>query len=114
MAEAIPVFRSATVRGPGGTKTLVELSVAPPTLGAIAIVLDLSDSCSPMREELRRLPRLLETVARQTPVWIYRVSSTRPVVSERTTVAHLVDGTVPAERWLDERSIVADARVRGS
>lgn len=107
-----PSFRISTL--PQGQSKLIELSVPQPAIEAVAIVLDLSDSCAPMTEDLRRLPKLLALRPRRTPVWVYHMSGTRPLVKEQLTVGHLVDKTMDPERWLNDRGLLSELKLRGT
>src|SRR3954463_12896982 len=87
--------------GPG-TTWLVELACSRPPNAVLAIVLDLSDSCSTMRIETGKFSRLVATLARNIPVWLYRLSSHSPFDREPYRVGDLQDGTLQISRWFDD------------
>ena len=81
---------------------------------AFAVVLDLSDSCPAFTHELGKLGALAKTLPRDTPLWIYRLSSTQPLNANASTVAHWSDGTIDFARWCDDYSLRAISSRQGS
>lgn len=96
-----------------GAATVLKLEVGQPSLCAVALVLDLSDSCATMQAEISRLPRLLEALPRGWPVWIYRLSDALPLHAS-ATVAHLCDGSLDLMRWTSDRRVAEKGQATGS
>ncbi len=98
----------------GSKRTLLELYVPAPTR-SVSIVLDMSDSCPPIRDIAQQLPKLLVKHAKQSPLWIYRLSNKLALnEGHQNTVGHLTDGSISLLSWLDDRSLVEKASRTGS
>lgn len=97
-----------------GMQWLVELTCPRPSNAALAIVLDVSDSCGPMRNESAKVPRLVAHLPRDMPIWLYRLSNYEPSNKEKHRVAHLQDGSLQLSKWLDESRMRDVMAMRGS
>ena len=95
-------------------RTLVQLDIPLPQR-AVAIVLDMSDSNTHVREASTQLPKLLAKVDRDLPLYILRLSL-REILNEKSndTVGHLVDESISLLNWLDDRTGVEFAARCGS
>src|SRR5438045_3532311 len=95
--------------------TLVEISCPTPKSTALAVILDLSDSCVSIHDEAEKLPRLLKSLPREWDAWIYRLSEKRTLGRPaQQTVAHLQDSSLKLGDWLDNREFRATAKGHGS
>lgn len=97
----------------GNVQSVLKVEVAPPEKCAVVVVLDLSDSCGSMQVEISRLPRLLEALPRNWPLWIYRLSDAHPLHSS-ATVAHVCDGSVDLMRFAGNRRTIERSQATGS
>ena len=78
--STLPVMRTAHLVLAGGQPaTIVEVAVPRCPKHALAIVLDMSDSCSDMRAELGQLPKLVEAMPGAWALWVYRISEPVPL-----------------------------------
>ena len=112
--KGMPLLQMTPVADSGrDPRTVLKVEVAPPLKCAVAVVLDLSDSCATMQVEIARLPRLFEALPRSWPVWIYRLSEIQPLHSS-ATVAHVCDRSVDLMQWAGDRRTVERAQGTGS
>lgn len=93
---------------------LVQVEAIAPRTAALGIVLDLSDSCPPIRELLDRLPQLLKKLRRDTPVWFYCLSNNQILDTESKRCGDWVDGTFGPDKWLDDATFIKRMAMRGS
>ena len=98
----------------GLERTLVQLDVPPPKR-AVAIILDMSDSNTHVREVSRQLPKLLTRISREIPLHVLRLSHGEALnFRSNDNVGHLVDESISLLKWLDSRTEVELAANCGS
>ncbi len=114
--SAIPAMRTAQLALAGGRPaTVVEVAVPPFPNRALAIVLDMSDSCSDMRAELRLLPKLVEAMPGAWALWVYRISESAPLQEAfHLTIGDIQKQFVNPASWLENEVNVRAGRAAGS
>lgn len=111
----LPSMRVGQVAIPDHQLTVVEISIPPRPCRAVAIVVDLSDSCPSLREEIQRLPRLVEAMPRAWPLWWYRLSEQASFQqSNNLQIGDLQDVRVKPGEFLHTEAIARAGRATGS
>ena len=64
----------------GADSILLQVNARKPPMGAVAVVLDFSDSCDIKQTELTQCEKLLMSLPRSWPLWLYCLSNHRPLV----------------------------------
>ncbi len=98
----------------GVHKTLIDVSMALPST-SVTIVLDMSDSCTQIRELAQQIPKLLTKVPKQSSLAIYRLScKTALNTVGNDSLGHLIDGSINLLKWLEDRRLVQQAQYNGT
>lgn len=99
----------------GTNEIVIYVTAKPPAQGAVAVVLDFSDSCELKRSELIACSQLLMRLPRSWPIWLYGLSGCQPIVpTNRYCVADLQDKRLNLSDLLESSSISQSVRGCGS
>lgn len=113
--DYLPAVKACSIEGAEDPMTLIEVCVPPPQRGAIAFILDLSDSCPSMIVEIEKLCKILCHVPQSWQVWVYALSSNQKLLKYDLCIdSFITTGKTDLSAWLGTRSNTDAFFFRGS
>ncbi len=99
----------------GADGFIVQISASPPKNGAVAVVLDTSDSFPLNRAILSHASKLISVLPRRWPLWLYRISSGEPVAPlDSYRVEDLQEERLDFQDCLERTEVISQGSKCGS